>query len=308
MYENQTYNTRKIKDFAEILRGFDILVAVLELFEDCPLKSPLLKMTLSSSGGKFPLQEIKKTLAFFRQLFDEKQAKKDGYIRPLAGVDTQYDDALSDVADIERSFEEYLKEQKRATGLTELCYFGTNKDRYQLEVPMAKVSRVPKDWSSKSQKKTHRRYWTSFIESNLVSLVQAEEKLAYAQKDTMRRVFERFDLNRNIWRAAVSCVGIVDALLSLVSVSSLPGYASPQIMTRAGTAGPQLEIVGGRHPMLEQSLAERFLLSLLHSHLPSSEATPNSLPTICPLVASCKTLAVHHKLTKRCRCLSSALG
>jgi DNA mismatch repair protein MSH6 len=265
LYENQTYNTRKIKDFAEILRGFDLLVAVVELFENSSFQSPLLRMTLSGSQGKFPLQEIKRSLSFFRQLFDEKQAKKDGFIRPLAGVDSQYDEALSEVADIERSFEEYLKEQKRATGLTELCYFGTNKDRYQLEVPMAKVSRVPKDWSSKSQKKTHRRYWTSFIEANLVSLVQAEEKLAYAQKDTMRRVFERFDLNRNLWGAAVSCVGIVDALLALVSVSSLPGYSSPKIVTRAPGTNPQLEIVGGRHPMLEQSLAERLPALSLHA-------------------------------------------
>lgn len=280
MYENQIYNTRKINDFAEILRGFDIIINVAEIFEDHSFRSPLLKMILSSAG-KFPLEEMRTTLAFFRQIFDEKQAKKDGYIRPLPGVDSQYDEAVAEVADIERSFEEYLKEQKRATGLSELCYFSTNKDRYQLEVPMAKTSRVPKDWTSKSQKKTHRRYWTSFIESNLAALVQAEEKLAYAQKDTMRRVFEKFDQKCNIWKAAVSCIGIFDALLSLVSVSSLPNYSWPKIFSRESGGCAQLDIVGGRHPMLEQILAERLNISSPDSHFQIEEIL-NLLPITSP--------------------------
>jgi DNA mismatch repair protein MSH6 len=262
LYENQLYNTRKIKDFAEILRGFDLISQVAEVFETLPLQSPLLKTIISPSSGKFPLGEMRKILSFFREIFDEKQAKKDGYIRPLPGVDSQYDEAVAEVADIERSFEEYLREQKRATGLSELCFFSTNKDRYQLEVPMAKVSRVPKDWTSKSQKKTHRRYWTSFIEANLAALVQAEERLAFSQKDTMRRVFEKFDQNQRVWRAVVSCLGILDALLSLVSVSSLPNYCWAKVIPRDSQTSPQLEIAGGRHPMLEQSLAERYVFFL----------------------------------------------
>lgn len=177
MYEDQIYNSRKIRDFADVLKGFDIIVQVVELFQNFTIESQLLKMlVLPSPIGKFPLKEIKKTLTFFRQIFDENQAKKEGFIRPLAGVDPQYDAAVAEVASIERLFEEYLKEQKKKTGIMELCYFGSNKDRFQLEVPMSKVSNVPKDWTSKSQKKTHRRYWTSTIENNLSLLVEAEER------------------------------------------------------------------------------------------------------------------------------------
>lgn len=39
--------------------------------------------------------------------------KKEGFIRPLSGVDPQYDAAVAEVASIERLFEEYLKEQKK---------------------------------------------------------------------------------------------------------------------------------------------------------------------------------------------------
>jgi len=47
---------------------------------------------------------------------------------------------------------------------------------------MASCNKVPSHWKSKSQKKTHRRYWTKEIEDKLASLVKAETELADAQK------------------------------------------------------------------------------------------------------------------------------
>jgi len=81
-------------------------------------------------------------------------------------------------------------------------------------------------------------------------------RIAIAQKDTMRRIFERFDDARSIWSTAVSCMSLLDALQSLAVVSSSPGYVWP-VVTERGSCGALLEIVQGRHPMLEQTLSER---------------------------------------------------
>ena len=77
-----------------------------------------------------------------------------------------------------------------------------------------------------------------------------------AEKDTMRSVFERFDKERGIWAAAVSCTAAVDALLSLAIVSSNPAYVWPRFESGV-EKGPFLKIKNGRHPMLEQSLIEK---------------------------------------------------
>jgi len=50
--------------------------------------------------------------------------------------------------------------------------------------------------------------------------------------DEIRRIFEKFDGNREVWAAAVSCTALLDALLSLASVSSQPGYCWPTVLTR----------------------------------------------------------------------------
>ena len=73
----------------------------------------------------------------------------------------------------------------------------------------------------------------------------------------MRRIFERFDQQRNLLTDAVFCIGHLDALLSLASVSSAPNYNWPVIIQRTAESGGILEIKGGRHPMLEDTLAQR---------------------------------------------------
>jgi DNA mismatch repair protein MSH6 len=273
MYENQKYNSRKIRDFMDLLSGFDILVKACEylgpaVFERA--ESSLLRMAIapttstsvpSKSNGKFPLEEIKNLLSFFRDMFDEKQAKRDGFIRPKPGKDEDYDQAKADVVELEKCFEEYLKEQKRETGISDLAYFGSNKDRYQLEVSIKKTGQIPKSWSSKSQKKTHRRYWTPYIEETLARLVESEDRLKEAQMDTMRRVFEKFDHSVRLWSTAISCMSLVDALLALASVSSAPNYTWATMVPHnsSGVDGniAVMDIRGGRHPMLERAMEDR---------------------------------------------------
>ena len=220
MYETPIYNGRKIKDFADVLTGFETVLAAMGRFDERAVVSPVLRRLVATpaQGGLFPRDAVTSLLQHFRTIFDEKQAKKDGNIKPKAGVDAEYDRAKGTIGEVERALEEHLREMKRATGIQDMKYFGNNKDRYQLEVPIAQSSKVPKDWQPKSQKKTHRRYRTPEIEDLFARLVEAEEAMGLAQKDTLRRVFEKFDESRQVW------CGPSPDLLSLVS-HSLPHLA-----------------------------------------------------------------------------------
>ena len=152
---------------------------------------------------------------------------------------------------------------KKKTGLNDLKFWGTNKDRYQIEVDITKCSRVPSDWTTKSQKKTHRRYWSPFIEQKLAELLDAENRIELAQKDALRKIFEKFDEHRHTWNDAVLCCGTLDALLSIATVSSSPNYTWPVILDPSTTDIPTLHIYEGRHPMLEHVFAQRCVSLLL---------------------------------------------
>lgn len=264
MYESQIYNTRKIKDFADVLSGFETLVKIGQLMQQVAagnaIQSELFRKITrpTSQGGKFPYDEMDKVLRYYREIFDEKQAKKDGYIRPKPGVNEAYDQAKAEVQQLENDFENYLKDVKKQLNLNDIKYFGTNKDRYQLEVPMAMVSKVPSSWTTKSQKKSHRRYWTTWIENKLDQLTAAEDRLIVAQNDTIRKIFAKFDEKRDLWSDAVTCMATLDVLHSLAEVSKSVGYVRPTVELRNEEEGAFLQIKQGRHPMLEHAMTLRY--------------------------------------------------
>ena len=92
---------------------------------DTPTRTPVAGVV-----GKFPYEKTKELLSYFRNIFDEKQAKRDGNIKPLPGVDAEYDTAKADIANIETKLQAYLREMKKLTNISDIVYWGSNKDRY----------------------------------------------------------------------------------------------------------------------------------------------------------------------------------
>lgn len=197
-------------------------------------------------------------------MFDERAAKKEGTITPKPGVNELYDQGIADVNSAIGSLESHLRDLKKSTGMNQLVFWGNGKDRYQVEVPMSHVNKVPSEWICKSQRKDARRFYTPTIERLFKELQDAEARVSAAQKDTLRGIFEKFDSKSLLWLHATDCVARFDALVALASVSSTPGYCWPQLHE---SETPVLHIVEGRHPMLDKTIIEKG----------DTECIPNSL-------------------------------
>jgi DNA mismatch repair protein MSH6 len=91
-------------------------------------------------------------LKFYHESFDAEKARKDGKIIPSPGVNKEYDQAIDDIKSIEKQFQDYLKEQSKLIGAS-LSYFGSAKNRYQLEIPESKCKKLPDDYENTSSKK-----------------------------------------------------------------------------------------------------------------------------------------------------------
>ena len=101
---------------------------------------------------------MRELLKHFREVFDEKQAHKDGKVKPRPGIDESYDRAKEDIEIINNELQDHLRQMKKETGIANLCFFGTNKDRFQIEVPIGSIGRVPSDWNLK---KLQLKGWSS---------------------------------------------------------------------------------------------------------------------------------------------------
>ncbi|XP_076141920.1 DNA mismatch repair protein Msh6 [Alosa pseudoharengus] len=262
MYEEVVYSKRKIVDFLAALEGFKamqeivaVLSAVTEGFRSKMLRQVLVLKT-DDGEGLFP--DLSPELKRWDTAFDHQKARSTGVITPKAGFDPEYDQALSGVKDCERNLQEYLDRQKKRLGCKTLSYWGTGRNRYQMEVPDSVSERnIPEEYEVRSTKKGWKRYSTREIERWFSELQSWEEKRDAALKDCMRRLFYNFDKNYRDWQTAVECMSVLDVLLSLSRYSQAGDgpMARPEVLLPGSDqdASPFLDLRGSRHPCVTKT-------------------------------------------------------
>ncbi|XP_047510780.1 probable DNA mismatch repair protein Msh6 [Pieris napi] len=246
LYEEKTYSKRKVLDFISVLNGYTAALKLSELF--CDTDSVLLKrITQLSPDGKFP--DYRETLKFFKEGFNQTQAEKEGKILPEAGVDQEYDNTLELIEEIEQELRQYLMEQEKYFKC-KITYVGSDKKRYQMEIPQNAASKAGGDYHMEGARKGYKRYSTYETKDFLARMMAAEEQKRVVLKDLSRRIFEKFSSHYSQWAAAVQCVATLDVLLSLCEFArqQTSDICLPEVTF--GDTQPYISIVEGRHPCI----------------------------------------------------------
>ncbi|TRY55075.1 hypothetical protein DNTS_020796 [Danionella cerebrum] len=262
LYEEVVYSKRKIADFLAALEGFkgmneiiSILEPVAEVFRSKLLRQVTLLKT-ANKDGLFP--DLSPELKRWDTAFDHQKARTTGVITPKAGFDPEYDQALNGIKDCEGGLQEYLDRQKKRLGCKNLSYWGTGRNRYQLEVPDSVSERtLPEEYEVRSTKKGWKRYSTKEIERLFSELQSWEDKRDAALKDCMRRLFYNFDMNYKDWLRAVECMAVLDVLMSMsrYSQSGDGPMVRPEILLPGDgcPSSPFLDLRGSRHPCVTKT-------------------------------------------------------
>lgn len=96
--------------------------------------------------------------------FDHQKATKEGKIIPKDGIDEEFDNAKSSVIEVEEEAAAYLKEISKKLQCP-VTYFGSDKKRFQLEVPDS--VHVSKKFELSSSKKGFKRYYNATTKVNI---------------------------------------------------------------------------------------------------------------------------------------------
>ncbi|KAF7991283.1 hypothetical protein HCN44_002845 [Aphidius gifuensis] len=246
MFEGQIYSKRKIVDFITALNGFEIVTKIIKKFHIC--ESELLKKTtMIVPDGEFP--DIQETLEHFKTAFDHEAAKKIGSIVPQKGVDAEFDKSIREFDIIKQESEDYLKKQmKHFDG--KVTFVGSDKKRYQLEVPESKCHKATSKHELQGQRKGFKRYYTDETKEFLSRQIKAEEYRNNILKDLNRRVFSKFSENYDLWSIAVYKIAILDVLLSFCEYAKSVDTCIPEIIdndTEICTI-----IKDGKHPCIQK--------------------------------------------------------
>jgi len=248
-FENDKYSKRKILDLLSCLDGFKKCESLLQSFRGQQFDSKMLKniTTLENEGGEFP--DLRELLNYFDNAFDQESARKEGKIIPSAGVDEDLDEADKNLNIISDELKDYLKDQKKHFGC-DVKYWGTGKNRFQIEIPASKVKLANDDYELASGTKTLKRYVTSYTKELLERQMSAEDQREKALMDIQRKMFYQFSRHADIWRKAIGCLSLIDCLISLAVYSaSLDLSCVPSLLT--DYEQPTIDIKEGKHPCLD---------------------------------------------------------
>lgn len=253
LYETQTYSKNRIADFAGLLNAFDSIMELPKIFADCSSKMLKNLTQLKENGGSF--EDMTKHIAKFKKAFDISEALKTGYAIPERNADAEYDAVLDEIDELEVELKEYLKEQEKFFGC-KLKYFGTDRKRYQIEVPESKAKKAGGDYnleSSKNGKDAVRRYSTDETKEFLKRMQALEERKKNILNGFASRVFENFSAKYAKYKTICTFVSKIDVLASLAEYARNQSVVCmPEVHEMAATPGKSLlKIQDGIHPLME---------------------------------------------------------
>lgn len=220
---------------------------------------PPLEARLASSSssflhtvGRLPA-EVKAVLAAIRASLADADAPHP--IRP--GYSAAYDQAVRAVEERRAALERLVEALRRKSGIAKLRLDQTAAQGWFLEVPAN--TPVPPDWLRKGGLARVERYTTGELEEAAGQLVAAEEALAARERHLLDDLVQQARPASGPLREMARNLAGADALQSLATVAVERGWVLPTV-----EESPRLEMVGGRHPVLEKLLGDRFVPNDTH--------------------------------------------
>ncbi|MGC9083650.1 MAG: DNA mismatch repair protein MutS, partial [Anaerolineae bacterium] len=209
-------------------------------------------------GGRAdPCPEVADLIA--RALVDDPPASVSdgGVIRP--GFSEELDGLLRSVREAKEWLASLERREQERTGIKNLRVGYNKVFGYYIEVTKANLHAVPPDYIRKQTLVNAERFITPELKEMETLILNAEERRVEVETRIFREVCARIAARAPALLETARAVARLDVAAALAEVAVRNRYVRPEL-----TEEDVLEIVGGRHPIVEQSLAEPFVPNDLH--------------------------------------------
>lgn len=160
---------------------------------------------------------------------------------------------LDEVRKLSYSGKDYLlqiqQREAERTGISSLKLSFNNVFGYYLEVRNTHKDKVPEEWIRKQTLVNAERYITEELKEYEEKILSAEDKMHQLEQELYNELIA--ELNEYITQLQQSAQGVaaLDVLCAFAEISESNGYKRPEL-----TNGRSLEIIAGRHPVIEKTL------------------------------------------------------
>jgi DNA mismatch repair protein MutS len=234
--------TGNARDLKALGRSLALLPRLAQLLGR--VEAPLLK------GLAGPLTELDGLAALLERAVAEEPPvglKEGGLFKP------GYHAELDELVALSTSGKDYLARietrERERTGISSLKVRYNKVFGYYLEVTRANLHLVPGDYERKQTTVGAERFITPELKEYEEKVVTAEEKRCALEHRLFEELCAQVVAHAGQVRAVAESVATCDALLSFARVAAEHGYTRPQV-----DDSDVLEVVGGRHPVVERML------------------------------------------------------
>jgi DNA mismatch repair protein MutS len=179
--------------------------------------------------------------------------KNGGLIRE--GVNEQLDEMRRQIEDDKNWLANLEVTERQRTGINNLKV-GYNKTfGYYISIPRSKSENAPANYDRKQTLVNEERYITTELKERETRILNAKDDLDKLEYDIFVALRDEVALKGQEIRSIAKAVAAVDVLAGLAELAVYYNYCRPEI-----TEGREIEIVNGRHPVVEKSLGANFFV------------------------------------------------
>ncbi len=166
-----------------------------------------------------------------------------------SGFHSELDELFASIRDSRRWMVSLEGRERQRTGIKSLKVGFNKVFGYYIEVSKANAKNVPSDYMRKQTLVNGERFITPELKEHEARILSAVERIEEMERSIYADLLRQISVFYPQLIATAKAVAMVDVLLSLAEVAAHQGYVRPVL-----EHGHGLEIVGGRHPVVEYAL------------------------------------------------------
>jgi DNA mismatch repair protein MutS len=214
-----------------LLRGCNsaLLLELAGEMDACPQVTDLIDRALTRAG-------------------DDREGENDGRLI-RAGFHQELDELIASIRDSRRWIASLEARERERTVIPKLKVGFNTVFGFYIEVGKSKLDLVPADYMRKQTLVNAERFITPELKEHEARIQSAEERIEEMERSIYADVLRQIGVSYPQLIATARAIASLDMLLSFAEVAAHQGYTRPSL-----EHGSAIEITGGRHPVVEQTL------------------------------------------------------
>lgn len=148
----------------------------------------------------------------------------------------------------------FEEREKRRTGISNLKIKFNNVFGYFIEISKGNLSRVPDDYERRQTLTNAERFTTPELKEWEQKVLGAEDKIREIETELFYKIRTQIREETRNLQSTARALATLDALASLAEAAARRNYLCPVLHD-----GDEIEIIEGRHPIVEAYLSEPFI-------------------------------------------------